>query len=216
MRFASFNRLKHPFSFPCRVAVAMPHGLSALRFPLFSSLVGKKPLPPRARRFTPWPAPISAGSPATPHDSKPARSQQNRTSIGLRRIHGIAGSLGAGSRASPNPAFPRRKHVSGRPGKAGCQGLPLSKRFPLPTGIQHPATGLSFIMSVHPVHATAVFRFCGMPGSRMSNPSNRLPFVYFFRYSTLLRCSTIGSNPSSLAASRNESQSSIISPVAIQ
>lgn len=94
-------------------------------------LVGKKPLTPRARRFTPWPAPISAGSPATPHDSKPACSQTNRALIGLRRIHGTAGSLGAGSRATPNPAFPRRKHVSGRPGQA-VRGSPSQSAFLVP------------------------------------------------------------------------------------
>lgn len=57
-------------------------------------------------------------------------------------------SMGLRDHLEPGPELPRTPPLpagiddSGRPGKAGCQGLPVSKRCPHPTGI--PTNGYRF------------------------------------------------------------------------
>ncbi len=105
--------------------------LWCLLFSLFLFL-GKKPLPPRARRFTPWPAPISAGGPATPHDSKPARSQKTGRRSNCAASMGLRDRLEPGPELPRTPPFPAGNMFPVARGRQAVRGSPSQSAFLIP------------------------------------------------------------------------------------
>ena len=129
-------------------------------------------------------------SPATPPDSKPARSLKTGRQSDYAASMGLRDRLEPGPELPRTPPFPAGNMFPVARGRQAVRGSPSQSAFlfPLESNTRLPVCP-SLCRSIQ-FTPRQFFRSCGMPGARMSNSGDRLPFVYFFRYSTLLRCST--------------------------